>query len=113
MATRTAAFRKLRVQKLRANLNIGTSSDRSGGYGEGTPSDIDEERGTEVFIIESFQMTGASPRRCRRRPSSTAAGKIWCGAIDSPILFLFRLAGQENVMCGKIFAMQQHAFELI
>lgn len=51
MATRTAAFTKLRVQKLPANLNIGTSSDRSREDGEGTSSDIDEERSMVFFII--------------------------------------------------------------
>ncbi len=67
--------------------NIATVTNNNGnvkpGRLEGTPSEIDEERGTEVFIIESFQMTGTSPRRCRRRPPSTAAGRIWCGAVAS------------------------------
>jgi len=72
----------LLVLESRSN-NIATVTNNNGnvkpGRREGTPSEIDEERGTEVFIIESFQMTGAAPRRCRCRPPSTAAGRIWCG----------------------------------
>ena len=80
--------------------NIATVTTKCGEYKrrcrESTTSVVDEEKLMVFFIILISQMTGASPRRCRRRPHSTAAGKIWCGAIDSPILFLLRLAGQDE-----------------
>jgi hypothetical protein len=82
--------------------------------GEGTASDIDEERGTKVFIIESFQMTEASPRRSRRRLPIEATGRIWCGVLARQILLARGFASQDkNARCGKIFAAQQHPFQLL
>src|SRR5438477_7133773 len=53
----------LLVLESRSN-NIATVTNNNGnvkpGRREGTPSEIDDERGTEVFRIESFQLTGAT-----------------------------------------------------
>ena len=58
---------------------INNDGNRRRGRGERTASNIDEERGTEIFIIESFQMTGASPRRCRRETSQRSGRQdlVW------------------------------------
>jgi len=91
---------------------ITKNGERRRGHGEGIASDIDEERSVVFFIILTFQMIGASPRRCRRRPPSTAAGRIWCGAVAGQILLPLRFVSQDkNVRCVKKFAASQPAFE--
>jgi len=89
----------LLVIESRSN-NIATVTNNNGnvkpGRREGTPSEIDEERSTEVFIIESFQMIGTSPRRRRRRPPSAATGRIWCGAVTNQILLARGFANQDK-----------------
>ena len=47
-------------------VNISTSSDLRRGHGEGTASDIDEERRFVFFIILFCGITGASSKGCRR-----------------------------------------------
>jgi hypothetical protein len=96
--------------------NIATVTNNNGnrrcGRGEGIASDIDEERPIVFFMILFFQMIGASPRRCRRRPPSAAAGRIWCGAVASQILLSRGFTSQDkNARCGKTFAAQQRTFE--
>ena len=58
------------------------------------------------FMILFFQMTGASPRRCRRRPPSAAGQQdlVWgCSQADSAPTTL-RQSRQKNVRCGKDLA---------
>ena len=66
------------------------------------------------FITLSFQITGASPRGCRRRPSSAAGRQDLVWGLASEILLARGFASQDkNARCGKIFAAQQHAFQLL
>ena len=93
----------IRVHGDVGNLIANNNGNVKPGRRENTPSEIDEERSTEVFIIESFQMTEASPRRCWRRPPSAATGRIWCGAVANQTLRTRLCQSRESVICGKIF----------
>ena len=105
----------LAIESRSSNIAMATNNDgnRGPGRGEGTASDIDEERSVVFFIILTFQMTGASPRRCRRRPPSAAGQQdlVWgCSQADSAPTTL-RQSRQKNVRCVKRFAASQPAFE--
>ena len=58
-------------------------------------------------------MTGASSKGCRRRFSRCTPGRVsvWGEGLSASCFHYASSVKIKNVMCGKRFAAQQHAFE--